>query len=194
MNLSEALEALKPFDSTVPRDALAWLRGTGESGFDIAFVDPPFDADLWAAVLERLPARMAAEAWLYLGAAYGIRVQYHAQRTEYFAAARDGKRINQALERTLALDPDLADANAGLGLYQYYADIAPSVLKIVRWFLGLPGGDRLQGGAHPDEVTPDGPDHADLGRCLELRAQRPQVGALDQGRAPRSRQRKCLRP
>ena len=47
-------------------DALAWLRGSGESGFEIAFVDPPFDADLWAAVLALLPARMAADAWLYL--------------------------------------------------------------------------------------------------------------------------------
>lgn len=51
-------------------DALAWLRnGDGhalESGFDLAFVDPPFDADLWPAVLELLPSRLAATAWLYL--------------------------------------------------------------------------------------------------------------------------------
>ncbi len=86
-----------------------------------------------------------AEAWLYLGAAYGIRVQFSAQRSEYLAAARDGKRINQSLERALALDPDLADAHAGLGLYRYYADIAPSILKFLRWFLGLPGGDRAKG-------------------------------------------------
>ena len=47
-------------------DALAWLRSSQQSGFDIAFVDPPFDADLWPAVLELLPQRMAADAWLYL--------------------------------------------------------------------------------------------------------------------------------
>jgi 16S rRNA (guanine966-N2)-methyltransferase len=47
-------------------DALAWLRGTGEGGFDIAFVDPPFDSGLWPAVLELLPARLAADAWLYI--------------------------------------------------------------------------------------------------------------------------------
>ena len=51
-------------------DALAWLRnGRGhaaESGFDLAFVDPPFDAGLWPAVLELLPARLAADAWLYV--------------------------------------------------------------------------------------------------------------------------------
>lgn len=51
-------------------DALAWLRqGDGlaaEPGFDIAFVDPPFDANLWPAVLALLPSRLAATAWLYL--------------------------------------------------------------------------------------------------------------------------------
>jgi 16S rRNA (guanine966-N2)-methyltransferase len=47
-------------------DALAWLRGAREGVFDIAFVDPPFDAGLWNAVLGLLPARMAASAWIYL--------------------------------------------------------------------------------------------------------------------------------
>ena len=94
----------------------------------------------WAA---REPER--AEAWFYLGAAYGVRVQYHGQRLEFLAAARDGKRIKISMEKALSLDPGLDDANAGLGLYQYYADVAPSVLKVLRWFLGLPGGDRVQG-------------------------------------------------
>ena len=56
-----------------------------------------------------------AEAWFYLGAAYGVRVQFHAQRSEFLAAARDGKRIKLSLEKALALDPGLDDANAGLG-------------------------------------------------------------------------------
>jgi predicted negative regulator of RcsB-dependent stress response len=86
-----------------------------------------------------------AEAWFYLGAAYAVRVQYHGQRLEFLSAARDGKRIKASLEKALALDPALDDANAGLGLYQYYADVAPAVLKVLRWFLGLPGGDRVKG-------------------------------------------------
>lgn len=93
--------------------------------------------------VSREPGR--AEAWFYLGAAYGVRVQYNGQRFEFLAAARDGKRIKNSLEKALALDPGLDDANAGLGLYQYYADVAPSVLKVLRWFLGLPGGDRVKG-------------------------------------------------
>jgi len=46
-------------------DALAWLQGDA-GPFDIAFVDPPFAAGLWGPVLQCLPARMAADAWLYL--------------------------------------------------------------------------------------------------------------------------------
>jgi tetratricopeptide (TPR) repeat protein len=86
-----------------------------------------------------------AEAWFYLGAAYGSRVQYHAHRSEYFAAARDGKRIKHSLEQAIRIDPDLHDAYFGVGLYQYYADIAPAVLKLVRWLLLLPGGDKADG-------------------------------------------------
>ncbi len=47
-------------------DALAWLRQEQALPFDIAFVDPPFQAGLWPAVLEGLPARLADHAWLYL--------------------------------------------------------------------------------------------------------------------------------
>ena len=49
-------------------DALAWLRDGPDAVFDIAFVDPPFDAGLWEAVLALLPARMSAQAIIYLEA------------------------------------------------------------------------------------------------------------------------------
>ncbi len=92
---------------------------------------------------EREPKR--ADAWFFLGAAYGLRVQFHALRGERLAAARDGKRIKDALEQALTLDPGLQDAYFGIGLYHYYAGIAPSILKILSWLLGLPGGNREQG-------------------------------------------------
>lgn len=96
--------------------------------------------DAWT---RREPDR--AEAWFYLGAAYGARVQAHVLRGERLAAVRDGKRVKDALDRALALDPALHDAEFGIGVYRYYAAIAPTALRMLRWILMLPGGDR-QGG------------------------------------------------
>jgi 16S rRNA (guanine966-N2)-methyltransferase len=49
-------------------DALRVLQDEGSERFDIVFVDPPFAAGLWPAVLERLPRRLADDAWIYLEA------------------------------------------------------------------------------------------------------------------------------
>ena len=92
---------------------------------------------------EREPQR--AEAWFALGAAYGTRAQWRVLRKEPVAAARDGKRIKEVLERALALDPTLHDAKLGLGMYRYYADVAPTALRMMRWLLVMPGGDRAAG-------------------------------------------------
>jgi tetratricopeptide (TPR) repeat protein len=97
-------------------------------------------ADAWTA---REPKR--AEAWFYAGAAYAARVQWFVLRGERLAAARDGKRIKEALEQALALDPGLHDANFGIGLYQYYAAVAPPAARLLRWLLLLPGGNRAEG-------------------------------------------------
>ena len=86
-----------------------------------------------------------AEAWFYLGGAYAARVQWRVLRDEKLAAARDGKRIRQALEQAVELDPGLDDAYFGLGMYKYYADVAPTAAKILRFLLLLPGGDREEG-------------------------------------------------
>lgn len=86
-----------------------------------------------------------AEAWFYLAAASAPLVQLRVLRGQRLAAAREGNRIRVALERARALDPALHDAQFGIGLYHYYADVAPAAAKIARWLLLLPGGDRRQG-------------------------------------------------
>jgi tetratricopeptide (TPR) repeat protein len=86
-----------------------------------------------------------AEAWFYLGAAYASRVQWRVLRREKLSAARDGKRIKEALERAVALAPTLYDAYFGIGMYRYYADVAPAALRFVRFLLLLPGGNRKEG-------------------------------------------------
>ena len=96
--------------------------------------------EAWA---KREPKR--AEASFYVGGAYGARAQWRVLRGERLGAARDGKRIKDSLERALALDPRLQEAYFGIGLYHYYADVAPTAAKVLRWLLWLPGGDKVQG-------------------------------------------------
>ena len=111
--------------------------------------DPGFESQVEAAITAaeawtvREPAR--AEAWFYLGGAYAARVQWRVLRGERLSAARDGRRIRNALERAVALEPSMADAQFGIGLYRYSAAVAPLALRMVRWLLLLPGGDRATG-------------------------------------------------
>jgi hypothetical protein len=86
-----------------------------------------------------------AEAWFYVGAAYGVRAQFRVHRVERLAAARDGKRIKSALEKALALDPEMHDAEFGVGMYRYYAGVAPAMFRFLRFLFLLPGGDRAGG-------------------------------------------------
>ena len=52
--------------SIVQADAMTWLQGQPDGGFDIAFVDPPFDANLWGGVLPVLTRKLSAHGWLYV--------------------------------------------------------------------------------------------------------------------------------
>lgn len=97
-------------------------------------------AEAWT---ERDPGN--AEAWFYLGAAHGARTQFEGLRGARLAAARTGTRARDALERAVALDPDLHDARFGIALYLYYADVVPAAARLLRWVLLLPGGDRERG-------------------------------------------------
>jgi hypothetical protein len=97
-------------------------------------------ADAWT---RRQPDR--AEAWFYLAGSYAPLVQWRILRGERLAAAREGSRIKSALERSLRLDPQLSDAYFGVGLYHYYADVAPAYARLLRWLLLLPGGNRHLG-------------------------------------------------
>jgi tetratricopeptide (TPR) repeat protein len=97
-------------------------------------------ADAWT---KREPKN--AEAWFYLASSYGPLVQWQVLRGERLSAARNGNRVREALEQALKLDPSLADAQFGIGIYRYYADVAPAPAKLLRWLLLMPGGDRVKG-------------------------------------------------
>lgn len=47
-------------------DALGWLARTPDRKFDIAFLDPPFQAGLWTAAARALLPWLADRAWVYV--------------------------------------------------------------------------------------------------------------------------------
>ena len=47
--------------------------------------------------------------------------------------------------RALELDPQMADATGGLGLYNYYVDSLSTIVKFLRFFMGIPGGNKTEG-------------------------------------------------
>jgi tetratricopeptide (TPR) repeat protein len=147
-------EALRDACGPAPREACEVLDATSlwwqilldprDTARDAAFQRQVNQAiDLCEQWVAREPQR--AEAWFYLGGAYGARVSWRVERRQHLAAARDGKRIKEALERALSLEPTLEDARFGIGLYKYYADIAPAAAKVLRFLLLLPGGDKVAG-------------------------------------------------
>jgi len=52
--------------AVVQADALQWLRQPVGALADIVFIDPPFAAGLWEAVIAGLPPHLAPDAWLYV--------------------------------------------------------------------------------------------------------------------------------
>ncbi len=49
-------------------DAMAWMARAAPSGFDLIFIDPPFDARLHPRAIKLATALLAQDAWLYVEA------------------------------------------------------------------------------------------------------------------------------
>ncbi len=87
----------------------------------------------------------SAEMELYAGLGFASRARLTGLRYEKIATARAGVEARKHLLRCLELDPDMADANLGLGLYNYYVDTLSAMAKVLRFFMGIPGGDKRVG-------------------------------------------------
>jgi tetratricopeptide (TPR) repeat protein len=86
-----------------------------------------------------------ADMHFYAGMGDAFFARLYGLRAETKNAARYGVRARERLMRAEALDPNLADADFGLGLYNYYADTLSSVAKMLRFFVGIPGGSKQDG-------------------------------------------------
>lgn len=94
---------------------------------------------------ERLQKQDSAEMEFYAGMSDAVAARLYGLRGENRAAARAGVRGRERLLRAIALDPELADADLGLGLYNYYVDTLSGLAKMLRFFMGIPGGSKQEG-------------------------------------------------
>jgi len=92
-----------------------------------------------------LAKHQSAEMHLYAGMAGGLAARMYGLRAENRAAARAGVRAREHFLRALALDPSLADADMGLGIYNYYVDTLSAIARVLRFFMGIPGGSKEEG-------------------------------------------------
>jgi hypothetical protein len=86
-----------------------------------------------------------AEMHVYAGIGWGLKARVYALRGENRYVARAGVNARTEMLRALQLDPQMADASAGLGLYNYYVDTLSPIVKVLRFFMGIPGGDKQAG-------------------------------------------------
>jgi tetratricopeptide (TPR) repeat protein len=103
------------------------------------------DTAIAKARANRNAKRDVARNYLYEGMAYGLRGRLASMRESNLAAARAAKQMRSLLITAVQKDRNLRDAYAGLGLYDYFVDTLPTIVKLLRWMIGLPGGSRERG-------------------------------------------------
>ena len=102
----------------------------------------------------------SGEMHLYAGMADALEARLHGLRFDTRATARAGVRAREHFLNALARDPSLADAYTGLGLYNYYVDTLSTIARVIRFFMGVPGGSKAEGivqlnrGIREGQLTP----------------------------------------
>jgi len=118
-------------------------RHRGKVAADQVYLDVVAKAETLAEA--SLAKHESAEMHLYAGMAGGLAARMYGLRAENRAAARAGVRAREHFLRSLALEPSLADADMGLGLYNYYVDTLSTIARVLRFFMGIPGGSKEEG-------------------------------------------------
>jgi tetratricopeptide (TPR) repeat protein len=84
------------------------------------------------------------EAFYYLGATNGILGIYHVLNSSYIKGYIHGRRGKNYLQDAIRIDSTYYDAYLGLGIFHYYVDLLPGILKLFAGILGF-HGDRALG-------------------------------------------------
>jgi tetratricopeptide (TPR) repeat protein len=102
-------------------------------------------AKAYALAEANLRRQDTGEMRLYAGMADALAARLYGLRGEGRAAARVGVRARGNFQAALALDASLCDADLGLGLYNYYVDTLSAMARVLRFFMGIPGGNKEEG-------------------------------------------------
>ena len=84
------------------------------------------------------------DALYYLGISYGVLGIYHVLNRNYLRGYYYGRKGKNYLEEVVKIDSTYYDAYLGLGIFHYYVDMLPVVVKIIARALGFQG-DRKKG-------------------------------------------------
>lgn len=87
----------------------------------------------------------SAEMEFYAGMGWGLRARLMGLLDDHRGVARAGVNGRTHMLRSLQLDPQMTDAYAGLGLYNYLVDTLSTMAKVLRVFMGIPGGNKREG-------------------------------------------------
>ena len=146
---------LRPNDPVLSlgRAAVAWWRmendfaspgGPEEKAFVVAVKQAVDDAQRAASEDDK------AEAYLCLGAAYGLRGRWEAAQHRWLSAYLDGRRAYGDERRAVKLNPDLDDAYLGIGAFDYYL---ATLSRFVRTLSFMSAGGRDKGLAELQRAT-----------------------------------------
>ncbi|MFI5056813.1 MAG: hypothetical protein ACHQLQ_01385 [Candidatus Acidiferrales bacterium] len=94
---------------------------------------------------DQLKQHETSEMQFYAGMGDAMAARLYGLRGENRNTARAGLRAREHFLRALSLDPELADADLGLGLYNYYVDTLSTIARVLRFFMGIPGGSEQDG-------------------------------------------------
>lgn len=95
--------------------------------------------------LAQLKNHETAVMQFYAGMGDAFAARLYGLRGENRAAARAGVHAREHFLHAIQLDPELVDAEFGLGLYNYYADTLSGIAKLLSFFMGIPGGNKQEG-------------------------------------------------
>ena len=168
-NFDEAIQVFRQVEQSDPESPLGYVLEADANWWKIYLtegnlIDPdvfealseavtPYDADFQR--LNNLAVQKAeaqihshqdeARAHLYEGFGYALQARLEAMRDHALATAKAGKKMRNISLTALKLDPTLYDADLGVGIYNYFEATLPSYVKMLRFLILLPGGDRELG-------------------------------------------------